>query len=147
MVLFPPGISTLCLAWRAYALKGVLEGKPKNREEVVQKITRGVIDRDYRFIVMKEGRPRSPLSSSKSPALDIWLSHFRHYALLGNPARLSEYDSMFRDVKVFWDNHRGEAFWNPTQTTISVNPGYRLGEVARVWEAKHAGISYFPNRS
>lgn len=71
-------------------------------------IAKNIIDRDFRYLCEKDGRPRSPLGrlrdplpkdATYNPQSDPLLSHICYYGLEENSTKVEEYDRMFRDVR------------------------------------------------
>jgi hypothetical protein len=65
----------------------------------IQILTGGVVARDYKYLTMERGRPRTP----NGPAQDNeftrpYLSHFVYYGLTGHTTHRQIYDEMFSDI-------------------------------------------------
>lgn len=65
----------------------------------VQVLTSGIVARDYKYLAVENGRPRTP----KDPAQDIeltrpYLSHFVYYGLTRHTTHRQIYNEMFSDI-------------------------------------------------
>ena len=76
------------------------EEEIENKEALLLKICKDVVDRDHNWLVVHdaEGRPRSSKSSS-NPIVDPFLSHFCYYGLEEKKTGAEEYDKMFQEAK------------------------------------------------
>jgi hypothetical protein len=83
--------------------KNCLGGSPPD----LSLVTRSVISRDYKFVVIRGGRNRSG-GDRVTPANDPHLSHFINYGLLGNSTGITEYDEIFKQIADTYKEQRAE---------------------------------------
>ncbi len=76
-----------------------LDSKLPEKEYVVKKIVKEIIHADYGYIVVKDGRDRSP--EGNSPSYDKYLSHLCFYGLEGNKTGFREFDVLFQEINFF----------------------------------------------
>lgn len=68
-------------------------------------VARGVISRDYKYMVLRDGGRYRQTPVKMAPGNDPYLSHFVYHGLLGKPTGMAEYDQVFRQIKDNYLNH------------------------------------------
>ncbi len=119
-----------------------LDSKLPEKEYVVKKIVKEIIHADYGYIVVKDGRDRSP--EGNSPSYDKYLSHLCFYGLEGNKTGFREFDVLFQEIKSEILNPEKTNEWFAEivvdkEENVSLSLNGMINDIALKYNATHPG--------
>lgn len=91
-------------------MQEIFATKPESLDSLIPKIARGLLSKDYNYLVDPGGgRPRGQKSNNGSLVTDPYTSYFIDYALLGRKTDREEFNTMFGRIKNFVYHERSSS--------------------------------------